>query len=274
MPRLKAKIGDICEIKTPAGLAYVQYTHDGRDMGDLVRVLPGLFNTRPTEFAELARQKELYFIFYRLNYALRNRQAEVVSHQPVPSWAQPYPLMRWTLDHRIWKIFKASDPLTLEDHKRTPVIQTLTPQQKRLSVHLLRPHPVMVRELARGWTPEREEELRSQDAAEAAEKRKEQPSHGEESDQPTRHFLYFATKSNAEKAGKQLRDRGFLVEVRKGAGGEDWLALATKAPPNTGDEMEELRDEMEALAQEFGGEYDGWEAAVDSSTPQSNESVN
>jgi len=28
--------------------------------------------------------------------------------------------------------------------------------------------------------------------------------------------------------------------------------------------MDERRDELEALAAQFGGEYDGWEAAVDS----------
>jgi Regulator of ribonuclease activity B len=47
-------------------------------------------------------------------------------------------------------------------------------------------------------------------------------------------------------------------------GGEDWLVFATKAPPKTAEQMEELRDEMEALAAQFGGEYDGWEAAIDS----------
>lgn len=85
MPGKKAKIGDICEIATPAGLAYVQYTHDGRGMGQLVRVLPGLFSTRPTDFAELSQQKERYFAFYTLSYALRDHQVEVVSHRQYQS---------------------------------------------------------------------------------------------------------------------------------------------------------------------------------------------
>ena len=90
----KSQIGDVYEIKTSAGLAYVQYTHDGRDMGQLVRVLPGLFSARPSDFAKLTKQRELYFVFYTLNYALRDHQAEVVSRQPVPEWAQPYPLCK------------------------------------------------------------------------------------------------------------------------------------------------------------------------------------
>jgi hypothetical protein len=265
----KPKIGDICEIKTPAGLAYVQYTHEGRDMGQLVRVLPGLFSTRPTDFAELSQRKELYFAFYTLNYALRDHQAEVVSHQPVPEWAQPYPLMRWCGARDpsgkaiAWKIFSASSPLTVEEHQRTPLIHNLSPEQHRLSIHQLWPHLVMVKELARGWTPERAEELRLQDVTEG-EKRKATAPPENRASEPMKHYLYFPKKPNAEEAGERLRSRGFSVEVRKGADGENWLALATKAPPKNGEQMDELRDEMEALAAQFGGEYDGWEAAIDS----------
>ncbi len=38
----RARIGDICEIKTPAGLACLQYAHDGGNVGKLAQVLPGL----------------------------------------------------------------------------------------------------------------------------------------------------------------------------------------------------------------------------------------
>ena len=90
----KAKIGDICEIKTPIGLAYVQYTHDGKDMGELVRVLPGIYSSRMSDFNALAKQKELYFIFYTLQYALRARQIEIVSNQPISEWAKEFSVMR------------------------------------------------------------------------------------------------------------------------------------------------------------------------------------
>jgi Regulator of ribonuclease activity B len=263
------RIGDICEIKTPAGLAYIQYTHDSREMGQLVRVLPGLFDIRPTDVAELAKQRELYFVFYTLDSALRDDQVAVHSYQPVPEWARPYPLMRWCGARDpsgraiAWKIFSASNPLTMEEHRRTPLIYNLTPEQKRLSIHQLWPHPVMVKELARGWTPERAEELRLQDIAQA-EKRRTSSVSGKRLSEPMKHYLYFPKEPNAQRAGELLRSRGFSVEVRKGASGEDWLAVATKACPKTSEQMDELRDEMEALAAQFGGEYDGWEAATDS----------
>jgi hypothetical protein len=264
----KAQFGDMVEIKTPAGLAYVQYTHDGGNMGELVRVLPGHFTARPTEFAELAKQKELYFVFYTLTYSLRKNLAEIVSHQPVPQWAQPYPLMRWpgaqdqTGKTVAWKIVKASDPLTVETHQHTPLIRKLSPEQQSLSIRHLWPHPVLVRELARNWTPERDEELRLQDVAEAESRNASRLGSNGRDEKPMRHYLYFLKKPDAEEAGKRLRSRGFSVEVRRGADGENWLTLAVHAPPQDADEIEELRNEMETLAAKLDGEYDGWEIAT------------
>ncbi len=269
MSTTKPVIGDICEIKTPRGLGYVQYTHDGKHRGDLVRVLPGLFSIRPTDFAELAKQREVYFIFYTLKYALRDGQAEIVSHQPVPHWAQPFPLMRWPSAHDrkgrtvAWKLFSASTGLTLDEHQRTPVIRKLTPEQEKLSVLELWPHRVMVRELARGWVPERAEELRQLDIAEP-ENAKAVPQ-DESSEQPITHYLYFAEESNAQKAAQQLRDRGFSVEVRRSADGKNSLVLASRTPPKTGEQIADVRDEMEAIAEELEGEYDGWELSVEPS---------
>jgi len=265
----RAQVGDICEIKTPAGLAYIQFTHDADKMGQLVRVLPGLFEARPQEFSDLAERHELYFVFYTLKYALRDREAEVVSHQSVPLWARPYPLMRWPgardASGKVitWKIFKASDPLTLEAHRKTQILFQLTPEQQGLSIHTLWPHPVMVRELARGWTPERAEEMRLKDLSEAAQRNGKARFADAQSEDVIRHFLYFEKKRDAEHARERLVNLGFSVRVRKGADPRGWLALAQKAPPQSSDELEEVRDKLESLAVQFGGEYDGWEAAVE-----------
>lgn len=268
MARRKAKIGDIAEIKTPSGLAYAQYTHDGRDMGELVRVLPGLYDARPSDFVELAKQRELYFIFYTLNYALRAGQTEIVSNQPVPEWVKPIPLMRHpggaAPDGRTlnWRIVGAMQPLTLDFLQRTPVIRELTPDQRKLSIRQLWGHKAMVEELARGWTPERNEELEAEDRARARARRAGQQAAGASADQIMRHYLYFPEKLNAEKAAQWFRSQGFSVEVKLGADGENWLALVKHEAPQKAEEMDNLRNEMEALASQLDGEYDGWELAV------------
>ncbi len=276
----KVRIGDIVEISTPAGLAYVQYTHDGGTNGELVRVLPGLYENRVSDLASLARQKELYFVFYIMNYALRTGQAEVVSNQPVPEWAKAHPMMRHAAafdDFRRvirWRIVSAASQLTPQELIRTPLLTELTPEQEKLSIREIWPHAAMVRELARGWTPERAAELLLQDVVEAAERKKKQVAGDASLEKGMRHFLYFPRKMDAERAGERLRDRGFSVEVRQSTDGEKWLALATQTPPRTGEEMDERRGEMEALAAQFGGDYDGWEAPIDSLGSENAKKVN
>ncbi len=83
-------------------------------------------------------------------------------------------------------------------------------------------------------------------------------------DEAMSHYLYFHTPTDAESVGKQLRGRGYRVEVRKAADGENWLALAKGDLPETEEEMDELRNEMESLAAQHSGDYDGWEIAVES----------
>jgi len=273
-----ARIGDIVEISTPAGLGYVQYTHDGGSNGELVRVLPGMYENRPSDLTALARQKELYFIFYIMNYALRAGLAHVVSNQPVPNWALAPPMMRHAAGFDEygttvrWRIINAASKLTPAELIRAPLISELNPEQEKLSIREIWPHKVMVRELARGWTPARAEHLRHQDMAEAAVRSASQIPAVGPSEKPMRHYLYFRKKPNAEQAGKWLRDRGFSVEIRKAADGETWLALATKTPPKAAEDMDDLRHEMEGLAAQLGGEYDGWEVAVNS--PVSKNAIN
>lgn len=56
-------IGDIVEIRTPRGLAYAQYTHEPPQFGSLIRVLPGLYESRPSDPARLAREQHLWVTF-------------------------------------------------------------------------------------------------------------------------------------------------------------------------------------------------------------------
>jgi len=267
MAKNKPRIGDIFEVQTPAGLAYVQFTHEIGSMGQLIRVLPGLYRSRPENFGALARQKEMYFTFYPLRYAIHDKQVENVSHQDVPEWAKPYPMMRlhWGSEaggRKVsWKIADASVRWTLEAHQRIPVVTELTPEQKQFSVHSIWTYAGLVKRLAQGWTPEREEELRLLAIDEEEAKQAAQPAPNPDAGRMS-HYLYFPKKAKAEEAGRHLRERGFEVEVLRGAGRTSWLALAKHKGPESADQMERLRDDLESLAEKLDGEYDGWEAAV------------
>jgi len=117
----------------------------------------------------------------------------------------------------------------------------------------------MVKELSRGWTPEKAEHLANLDR----DLSKARQSGRLKSKDLMSHYFYFNRKEDAEAVGNKLRDRGFLIEIRPGDYNKSWLALAKGALPVTRNEMEELRDDMERLAALYRGEYDGWEASVD-----------
>jgi hypothetical protein len=258
------RIGDIFEISTPAGLAYVQHTHETKEMGQLIRVLPGLFHNRPVDFPSLAQQKELYFIFYPLEGALRAKQTFIVSHAPVPDWAQTLPTMRHpgmedeTGKPAYWLIIQAGTSLTLDLLRSAPKVYTLTPEQEKLSLNLLAPHPSLVDKISSGWIPGQVEKRRK--AAVAREEvsnpvgLRTNRTHG----QVICHYLYFSNESTAEKAAVSLREIGETSSVRKSADGENWLVLACH-PAATAQEAENGRADIEAVAVRLGGEYDGWE---------------
>jgi len=263
----RPKVGDVYEITTPAGLAYVQLTHDRRDECELVRVLPGLYAKRP-DVSKLTQEKELYFVFYLLKYAVRRGQAQLVSQEPVPEWAKLFPIMRHeAIWDNTWYIGPGSLGLSPREIPKMLKVNNLTPEQRKLSISsLLRPHPAMVKELARVWTPERDKEFRQIDEAERiareqAQARQRTAITTESKAEFLEHYLYFPKKSHAEAAAQRLRSKGWTVEVKKGADGENWLTLA-KQPAPIEDDIEEIRDKLERLAEELSGEYDGWGARV------------
>jgi hypothetical protein len=64
---MKAKIGDIVEIKTTAGLAYALYSHQHTKppkFGSLIRVFDRLYETRPTNVEALVENEVIFSTFY------------------------------------------------------------------------------------------------------------------------------------------------------------------------------------------------------------------
>src|SRR5215469_11966280 len=71
-------------------------------------------------------------------------------------------------------------------------------------------------------------------------------------------FLYFPTQSIAERAGLNIRDAGFEVEVKKAAQGESWLCFASKTMIPALLDLQRIRQNFMSLAGSMNGEYDGW----------------
>jgi hypothetical protein len=262
----KPQIGDIYELKTNSGLAYVQYTHEAEDNTQLIRVLPGVYSSRPNDMAMLSQQRELYFIFTVLIHALRKKELTLASNQPVPEWAKQFPMMRKVAGRARggkilgWHIGHGLRLYTVHEMQQALHVRELTPEQKKLSIAAIWPVAALAAQIEQGWAPELAEEFE-----EAARKRTEQEAQGKGAQQQEvrfiDHYLYFPKQSSAKQVGQQLQDRGWLVEIKMGADGKNWLVLAKQSVPIKQD-IEDIRDYLEQLAKGFQGEYDGWGAAV------------
>src|SRR5205085_10467885 len=87
--RVRPRLGDVIEIETPKGLAYAQYTHEHRDpprYGSLLRILPGIYSQRPSDFAALVAEEERFSVFFPLGAALRRRIVfRIVADEAIPA---------------------------------------------------------------------------------------------------------------------------------------------------------------------------------------------
>ena len=78
------------------------------------------------------------------------------------------------------------------------------------------------------------------------------------------HYLYFPDKNGATEAATKLRLHGFVTEERLGADGTNWLVLARHQVVPSEATIGAARRVMEDLTRVGAGEYDGWEAEVQS----------
>jgi len=151
----RPKIGDVIEIATPKGLAYAQYTHKHVKpprWGYLIRVLPGLFHTRPTVFSELVRSEERFFVFFPLGAAVARDIVGIVAHEEIPERVRPFPLMRASGGIRD-KTGRAMS-WWLWNGERDWKIGKLSPEQCKLLIQTIVNDVALVDMIVSGWSPE------------------------------------------------------------------------------------------------------------------------
>jgi hypothetical protein len=254
--RKQARPGDILEVNTPRGLAYVQYAGKHPKYGTAIRVLPGFFAVRPKDWTALIAQ-EGYFTFYPVGVAVSQGAVAIAANQPVPPGRElPTRFRRagWrTPEGRVttWLICEGA-----QERLRTE----LSGEERRLFIASIWNHEFLVERLVEEWHPVQEP---AEPLAIEALPPSEEPRTPPTQDKPGRlaHSLYFPTQAAGEEVASALRKRGFEVESRLGADDVNWLVLASHmldAP----EALPSVRAELEALAERHSGEYDGWELAT------------
>lgn len=81
---VRLKVGDVFEIHTPRGKAYIQYVSNDEVIGELIRVLPGVYDNLPDNIKEIASGKEEFFIHFPLKAALKQKILKRVSNFDLP----------------------------------------------------------------------------------------------------------------------------------------------------------------------------------------------
>lgn len=279
-------VGDVIEIPTPKGLAYAQYTHRHDLYGELIRILPGLYDRRPESFAELVRSKELYFVFFTLAAAVSKGVVEIAAQESVPRAAVEFPLMRRrgaiTPDGKVlnWWLWNGETEWRVDE---------LNEEQESLSIRGVWNAALLVERIVEGWTPKENlavgAKVSSEDQSsihstssvlEVSPDTKpgdltvlrELRRAGVDFSVPHRvlHYLYFPLKKSARQAAEELKKAGFKVDVSRADDDESWLALASQPALLTPEAVCALRSQLEEIACNLDGEYDGWEAEVAPST--------
>jgi hypothetical protein len=146
----RAQIGDVFEIATQAGLAYLQYTHRRGAFGVLVRVIEGIFAERPSDIVALVRAPTRFFVFYPVGPALNRGLIARVARAEVPTHAADFPILR---------VSGLRDPITKEsdwwlwDGVREWHVGRLSEQEREFSVRSIVNHAMLVSMIASGWSP-------------------------------------------------------------------------------------------------------------------------
>jgi hypothetical protein len=241
---MKLQRGDILQLQTSRGHAYVQFVGKHRSYGDTIAVPPRIFEVpqRPTSVLF----EDSYLAFYPASAAIRESLASVVGNDE-PRHSVPIQTRRdaWPLGSRVdtWIIEDSAG-----DERRT---KNLSPAELSLPIGSIWSHDFLLARMRTHWRPDRI------DAWPPAELDPEATLDRAESESATvRHFLVFDQLDAAIEAANDLRRRGWAVSLDT-TSAEDQTIVITSGDTDSADVAI-----LEDIAHARGGGYDGLEQVV------------
>lgn len=80
----RIKVGDVFEIDTPKGRAYIQYVLKNKMIGELIRVLPGVYENQPDNLLQIVNAKEEYFVHFPVKAANKQKIINLMGNFGLP----------------------------------------------------------------------------------------------------------------------------------------------------------------------------------------------
>jgi hypothetical protein len=150
--RTRPRIGDVIEIETPKGLAYAHYTHEHRGTprhGSLLRVLPGLYETRPFDFAGLVDRDERFSVFFPLGAATNRNIVRIVANEAISETKRPFPIFRSRMVSRLG----VAGPWWIWDGNKERLARRRDRWTPR-AIHAVWNDTLLIERIASGWSPD------------------------------------------------------------------------------------------------------------------------
>jgi hypothetical protein len=146
---VQVKIGDVFEIVTPNGIGLFQYVHKDETIGQLIRVLPSLYEEGYILEKELVEKKEMYLVHFPLGAALKQK---IVNRKGNLNLPQDFVLpKKFRSKHIVKGEFISWHIIDYDTWKREQV-QELSDEQKQLSPWGTWNDTLLKERLAEGWT--------------------------------------------------------------------------------------------------------------------------
>jgi len=145
--RKRARPGDILEVATPGGRAYLHYLGKHPEYGDAVVVSPRQYRNAVSDMSRLFEGGHI--AFYPAMTAAAQGLVQVVGHLPSPGVPTRVrrPGARLGTHVQTWII---------EDGHGEEVKRYLSEEERKLPIAVIWNHEMLTRRVTEGWRPERE----------------------------------------------------------------------------------------------------------------------
>jgi len=145
------KPGDVFEISTASGQAYLQFMQKNKLMGPAMRVLPGTYVDGNPDIGSLVRTAAGYWIFFPLAAALKAKILRPVGAFEIPSHAEKLPIFRsGVVDPATGRV----ENWWLWDGENSRMVGAITEEQRKLPIKSIWNDTLLVERIEQGWSPE------------------------------------------------------------------------------------------------------------------------
>jgi hypothetical protein len=146
----RISIGDVFELPTAKGKAYLHYVHKMKNGLEMVRVLKGLHQDPPASFDELVAEPEQFVVGFPLNAAFNRKIVHRVASGQIVEFSPPE-FMR--TKHKVpgefdgWQIVNTST-------MARKTVKSLSESERSLSPSGIWNDTLLIERLESGWTLE------------------------------------------------------------------------------------------------------------------------